>query len=137
MFYFFSQKKKRKKIGVQPREVTWSRPRCEYLTSKWSWKIQRKPPLYWSKIQNSEICLPFFRNLEEPRTEIAEEKDTKEVEMKRRREMEKSSSEIRSAIEELSMFIKLKPKDNLDAPRIHIPTKPFLHLCNLVLQVLG
>ncbi|KDO83648.1 hypothetical protein CISIN_1g025772mg [Citrus sinensis] len=75
-------------------------------------------------------------NLEEPRTEIAEEKDTKEVEMKRRREIEKSSSEIRSAIEELSMFIKLKPKDNLDAPRIHIPTKPFLHLCNLVLQVL-
>ncbi|XP_031259670.1 glycolipid transfer protein 3-like [Pistacia vera] len=57
-----------------------------------------------------------------------------EAKMKRRREMEKGS-EIRSAIEELSMTIKLKPNDNPDASS-HVPTKPFLHVCNLVLQVL-
>ena len=55
--------------------------------------------------------------------------------MKRRREMEKGS-EIRSAIEELSMMVKLKPGDNHDAAG-HIPTKPFLYVCNLVIQVLG
>uniref|UniRef100_A0A2N9E869 Glycolipid transfer protein domain-containing protein n=1 Tax=Fagus sylvatica TaxID=28930 RepID=A0A2N9E869_FAGSY len=54
--------------------------------------------------------------------------------MKRRREMEKGS-EIRSAIEELSMMVKLKPGDNHDAAG-HIPTKPFLYVCNLVIQVL-
>ncbi|XP_057490903.1 glycolipid transfer protein 3-like [Actinidia eriantha] len=59
--------------------------------------------------------------------------------MKRRREME-NGSEIRSAIEELSvaMVVKVKPgivgdHDDDDA---HIPTKPFLFVCNLVLQVL-
>ncbi|KAH7568014.1 hypothetical protein JRO89_XS07G0214200 [Xanthoceras sorbifolium] len=54
--------------------------------------------------------------------------------MKRRREVEKGS-EIRSAIEELSMAIKLKPKDKLD-DSAYVPTKPFIHVCNLVLQVL-
>ena len=55
--------------------------------------------------------------------------------MKRRREMEKGS-EIKSAIEELSMMVKLKPGDNHDAAA-HIPTKPFLYVCNLFVQVLG
>ena len=55
--------------------------------------------------------------------------------MKRRREMEKGS-EIKSAIEELSMMVKLKPSDNQDAAA-HIPTKPFLYVCNLFVQVLG
>lgn len=55
--------------------------------------------------------------------------------MKRRREMEKGS-EIRSAIEELTLMVKvIKPGDNHDAS--HIPTKPFLYVCNLVIQVLG
>ncbi|KAG6674015.1 hypothetical protein I3843_15G019600 [Carya illinoinensis] len=54
--------------------------------------------------------------------------------MKRRREMEKGS-EIRSAIEELTLMVKvIKPGDNHDAS--HIPTKPFLYVCNLVIQVL-
>ncbi|MBA0720967.1 hypothetical protein Golax_008558 [Gossypium laxum] len=57
--------------------------------------------------------------------------------MKRKREME-GKSEIRSAIEELSMLVKAQPAtvgdSNLDdAP---IPTKPFLHVCTLILQVL-
>jgi len=59
--------------------------------------------------------------------------DYTEVEMKRQRELEKVS-EVRSAIEELSMMVKIKPGDNHDAA--HIPTKPFLHFCNLVIQVL-
>ncbi|KAA8546533.1 hypothetical protein F0562_002728 [Nyssa sinensis] len=55
--------------------------------------------------------------------------------MKRRREMEKGS-EIRSAIEELSMaVIQVKPGGD-DHDAAHIPTKPFLFVCNLVLQVL-
>ncbi|KAL7245981.1 hypothetical protein ACSBR2_001169 [Camellia fascicularis] len=57
--------------------------------------------------------------------------------MKRRREMEKGS-ELRSAIEELSMVVvKVKPggDDHNDAVA-HIPTKPFLFVCNLVIQVL-
>lgn len=49
--------------------------------------------------------------------------------------MEKGS-EIKSAIEELSMMVKLKPSDNQDAAA-HIPTKPFLYVCNLFVQVLG
>ncbi|XP_062159146.1 glycolipid transfer protein 3-like isoform X3 [Alnus glutinosa] len=53
--------------------------------------------------------------------------------MKRKRELEKVS-EIKSAIEELSVMVRLKPGDNHDAA--HIPTKPFLHVCNSVLQVL-
>ncbi|KAL5560401.1 hypothetical protein UlMin_036612 [Ulmus minor] len=54
--------------------------------------------------------------------------------MKRKREIEKGS-EIRSAIEELTMLVKLKPSDNPDASYI-LPTMPFLSICNLVLQVL-
>ncbi|KAK6246367.1 hypothetical protein SCA6_009457 [Theobroma cacao] len=53
--------------------------------------------------------------------------------MKRKREMEKRS-ELRSAIDELSMIAKVQPGDNLDAA--HIATKPFLHVCTLILQVL-
>ncbi|XP_040995905.1 glycolipid transfer protein 3-like isoform X1 [Juglans microcarpa x Juglans regia] len=54
--------------------------------------------------------------------------------MKRKREMEKGS-EISSAIEELTLMVKvLKPGDDHDAA--HIPTKPFLYVCNLVIQVL-
>ncbi|XWS25004.1 hypothetical protein CRYUN_Cryun27aG0033400 [Craigia yunnanensis] len=53
--------------------------------------------------------------------------------MKRKREMEKRS-ELSSAIEELSMLAKVQPGDNLDAA--HIPTKPFLYVCTLILQVL-
>ncbi|CAK7346824.1 unnamed protein product [Dovyalis caffra] len=50
--------------------------------------------------------------------------------------MEKGS-EIKSSIEELSMLIKLKPTgDNHDSTTVHIPTRPFLYLCNLVIQVL-
>lgn len=51
--------------------------------------------------------------------------------------MEKGS-EIKSAIEELSMLIELKPTgDNLDrTATVHIPTRPFLNVCNLVIQVL-
>ncbi|KAL3572733.1 hypothetical protein D5086_026637 [Populus alba] len=56
--------------------------------------------------------------------------------MKRTREIEKES-EIKSAIEELSMLIKLKPTgDNHDRTTVHIPTKPFIYVCSLVIQVL-
>lgn len=48
--------------------------------------------------------------------------------------MEKGT-EIRSAIEELALMVKLKPGDKKDAA--HIPTKPFLYVCNLIIQVLG
>ncbi|KAB1220939.1 Pleckstrin homology domain-containing family A member 8 [Morella rubra] len=47
--------------------------------------------------------------------------------------MEKGT-EIRSAIEELALMVKLKPGDKKDAA--HIPTKPFLYVCNLIIQVL-
>ncbi|KAK7311471.1 hypothetical protein RJT34_09641 [Clitoria ternatea] len=53
--------------------------------------------------------------------------------MKRSRDVEKRS-EINSAIEELSTLVIVKPGGNQDTA--HIPTKPFLSLCNLVLQVL-
>ncbi|KAJ6335816.1 hypothetical protein OIU77_025708 [Salix suchowensis] len=56
--------------------------------------------------------------------------------MKRAREIEKGS-EIKSAIEELSVLIKLKPAgDNHDRTTVHIPTRPFIYVCNLVIQVL-
>lgn len=55
-------------------------------------------------------------------------------EMKRSRDMEKRS-EINSAIEELSMLVIVKPEGNHKIA--HIPTKPFLSLCYLVLQVIG
>lgn len=59
--------------------------------------------------------------------------------------MEKGSeSEIRSAIEELSMAVAKanKPADAtgdhvLDDDAAHVPTKPFLFVCSLLLQVLG
>ncbi|KAL6962370.1 hypothetical protein U1Q18_037327 [Sarracenia purpurea var. burkii] len=59
--------------------------------------------------------------------------------MKRRREMEKGS-EIRSAIEELTMAAvvvvgKVKHGGD-DSDAAHIPTKPFLFVSNLVVQVL-
>ncbi|KAE9608915.1 hypothetical protein Lal_00020385 [Lupinus albus] len=47
--------------------------------------------------------------------------------------MEKNS-EISSAIEEVSMMVIVKPGGNHETA--HIPTKPFLSLCYLVLQVL-
>ncbi|KAK7282635.1 hypothetical protein RIF29_11570 [Crotalaria pallida] len=53
--------------------------------------------------------------------------------MKRSRDMEKSS-EISSFIEELSMMVIVKHGENHEGA--HIPTKPFLSLCHLVLQVL-
>ncbi|XP_040997971.1 glycolipid transfer protein 3-like [Juglans microcarpa x Juglans regia] len=66
------------------------------------------------------------------------EKEDIEVEMKRRREMEKGTEILRYAIEELSLIVKLKPGDNhaASAAAPHIPTKPFLYVCNLVIQVL-
>ncbi|XP_042031803.1 glycolipid transfer protein 3-like [Salvia splendens] len=74
--------------------------------------------------------------------------------MKRRRELEMVTSEIRSAIEELSLLpVNLKtaasPPDSVPVPvpvpapvhvpvqiNVHIPIKPFLSLCNLLVQVL-
>ncbi|XP_039043473.1 glycolipid transfer protein 3-like isoform X2 [Hibiscus syriacus] len=53
--------------------------------------------------------------------------------MKRKREME-TKSEIRSAIEELSMLTKAQHAAAADVA--HIPTKPFLRVCTLILQVL-
>ncbi|CAJ1974310.1 unnamed protein product [Sphenostylis stenocarpa] len=53
--------------------------------------------------------------------------------MKRSRDMEKRS-EINSAIEELSLLAIVKPGGNHETA--HIPTKPFLSLCYMVLQVL-
>ncbi|TKY56020.1 Glycolipid transfer protein 2 [Spatholobus suberectus] len=50
-----------------------------------------------------------------------------------RREVEKRS-EIGSVIEELSMMAIVKPGENHESA--HIPTKPFLSVCYLVLQVL-
>ncbi|WCJ43413.1 Glycolipid transfer protein (GLTP) family protein [Euphorbia peplus] len=54
--------------------------------------------------------------------------------MKRTREMDKSS-EIKSAIEELTLMIQLKKHGAEDAAH-YIPTRQFLYICNLVLQVL-
>ncbi|GAV58816.1 GLTP domain-containing protein, partial [Cephalotus follicularis] len=62
-----------------------------------------------------------------------EEKEVIDSEMKRMREMEKS--ELKSAIEELSMMIQLRPADNKH-DGAHVPTRPFLHVCDLVIQVL-
>lgn len=59
--------------------------------------------------------------------------------MKRKREvLEIKGSEIRSAIEELTVLVKLKSNDHNPGPSdVKIPTMPFLSICNLVLQVLG
>ncbi|KAJ8762825.1 hypothetical protein K2173_022954 [Erythroxylum novogranatense] len=53
--------------------------------------------------------------------------------MKRRRDHMEKGSELKSAVDELSL-VKLKPAGNSDAA--HIPTRPFLHVCSLVIQVL-
>ncbi|KAK4340908.1 hypothetical protein RND71_039409 [Anisodus tanguticus] len=58
--------------------------------------------------------------------------------------MEVESTEIRSAIEELSMMqllkVKVKPKETVDddntTKSFHIPTMPFLSISNFVFQVL-
>ena len=54
---------------------------------------------------------------------------------------DKESSELRSAIEELTLLARLKPNNNDDDHRnpceAKIPTMPFLSICNSVLQVLG
>ncbi|GAA0187150.1 transfer/carrier protein [Lithospermum erythrorhizon] len=58
--------------------------------------------------------------------------------MKRKREdmVVMGSSEVRSAIEELSvMVIKSEPVDGVDEIK-HVPLKPFLVVCNLVIQIL-
>lgn len=56
--------------------------------------------------------------------------------MKRKRyEMEKKKTELQTAIEELSLFIITKPADNTQAT--HIPLRPLLSFCNLIIQVLG
>jgi hypothetical protein len=57
--------------------------------------------------------------------------------MKRSRDTEKRS-EINSAIEELSVLVIVKPAGvNHEAAVAHIPTKPFLSLCYMILQFLG
>ncbi|XP_065847764.1 glycolipid transfer protein 3-like isoform X2 [Euphorbia lathyris] len=55
------------------------------------------------------------------------------LEMKRTREIDRSS-EIKSAIEEVSLMIQLK-KNCVDEAH-YIPTRQFLYICNLVIQVL-
>ncbi|ANM58505.1 glycolipid transfer protein 2 [Arabidopsis thaliana] len=56
--------------------------------------------------------------------------------MKRKRyEMEKKKkTEIQTAIEELSVFIVTKPADKTEAT--HIPLRPILSFCSLIIQVL-
>lgn len=51
-----------------------------------------------------------------------------------KRDMEKRS-EISCIIEELSMLVVVKAGENHESA--HIPTKPFLSVCYVVLQVLG
>ncbi|OMO58767.1 hypothetical protein COLO4_34391 [Corchorus olitorius] len=55
--------------------------------------------------------------------------------MKRKRETEKRT-ELSSAIEELSMLAKVDISAGENLTTTHIPTKPFLHVCTLILQVL-
>ena len=56
--------------------------------------------------------------------------------MKRKRyDMEKKKTELQTAIEELSLFIITKPVDNTETT--HIPLRPLLSFCNLIIQVLG
>ncbi|KAL0799900.1 hypothetical protein Bca101_055075 [Brassica carinata] len=55
--------------------------------------------------------------------------------MKRKRyEMEKKKTELQTAIEELSLLIITKPVDNTETT--HIPLRPLLSFCNLIIQVL-
>lgn len=53
--------------------------------------------------------------------------------MKRKREVDKES-EMMSATSELCKLAKFKAVDQAAS---HIPTKPFLSLCNWILQFLG
>ncbi|GMH22298.1 hypothetical protein Nepgr_024141 [Nepenthes gracilis] len=55
--------------------------------------------------------------------------------MKRRRDVERKS-EIRLAIEELSVAVKLEPAVAADRRESHIAAWPFLSLCSLILQLL-
>ncbi|XP_010459844.1 PREDICTED: glycolipid transfer protein 2 [Camelina sativa] len=56
--------------------------------------------------------------------------------MKRKRyEMEKTKkTELQTAIEDFSLFVITKPGDNTEAT--HIPLRPLLSFCNLIIQVL-
>ncbi|XP_056865849.1 glycolipid transfer protein 2 isoform X2 [Raphanus sativus] len=55
--------------------------------------------------------------------------------MKRKRyEMEKKKTELQTAIEELSLVTITKPVDNTETT--HIPLRPLLSFCNLIIQVL-
>ncbi|CAA7047800.1 unnamed protein product [Microthlaspi erraticum] len=57
--------------------------------------------------------------------------------MKRKRyemEKKKKNTEIQTAIEELSLFIVTKHADNTEVT--HIPLRPLLSFCNLIIQVL-
>jgi len=47
----------------------------------------------------------------------------------------KKKTEIQTAIEELSVFIVTKPADKTEAT--HIPLRPILSFCSLIIQVLG
>lgn len=92
----------------------------------------RKSPRYFlliniSLVKFCELCVCFcIREIEEKEHSIRE--------MKRSRDTEKKS-EINSAIEELSVLVIVKPGKNHETA--HIPTKPFLSLCYMILQVLG
>lgn len=63
--------------------------------------------------------------------------------MKRRREVEMAASEIRSAIDEVSLLaanLKTAAAAHDAVPvqkSVQIPIKPFLSLCDLLVQVLG
>ncbi|KAJ0237461.1 Glycolipid transfer protein 2 [Hirschfeldia incana] len=55
--------------------------------------------------------------------------------MKRKRyDMEKKKTELQTAIEELSLLIITKPVHNTETT--HIPLRPLLSFCNLIIQVL-
>lgn len=80
-------------------------------------------------------------------------RETEDAEMgvKRRKKMEESRSEIRRATDEVSSMVKPKsfvpkfihdeseglPEGDHPPAAADIPTRPFLSLCKLILQVLG
>lgn len=49
--------------------------------------------------------------------------------------MEKKKTELQTAIEELSHVIITKPVDSTETT--HIPLRPLVSFCNLIIQVLG
>lgn len=61
--------------------------------------------------------------------------------MKRRRETELTASEIRSAVQELSALAAVNGGDDgrnqPSTAERHVPLKPFLSICSLLIQVLG